>query len=131
MNPTTVAAFFMPPEFLVLAVAAAGIAVILGAKKLAASIFMFIVACIALPPIVTVLVQLAPIWVLWAGLLYLVFLIPYALVALFGALLIPVLGERAVSHVTGDLAAGLSRTLLVAPFRALAWIARRLAGAIR
>ena len=122
---------FVPVEVLPLIFVFGGIAVIVGARKLAGAIFMFVFASIFLPPLLAPMIQAVPTWVLWVALAYIVFLIPFAAVSLFGSLTSAALGRRAADEMTGHLASDVARFMITAPFRLVAALFRLIARLFR
>lgn len=131
MGAIGTAALFLPEDLMVLVIAASGMCMIVGARKAAASLFMFAIASLVLPVVLEPIVQMVPVWVLWIGLAYLVFLVPFASVRLFGSLTQPALGKRATDDMVGHLARDVAVSMLSAPFVLLRWIFRALGGAAR
>ena len=85
---------------------------------------MLVLLSVVLPPLLLPLIEALPIWMLWLGLAYLVFLIPFWLVALFGALVSPALGKGATQQMTGQLARDLTVVTVTAPFRVIGFLIR-------
>jgi len=122
---------FLPEELLPLLLACSGIAMIFGARKIAASLFVFVILSLVLPPLLLPLVEVVPTWILWLMLGYVVFLIPFAAVSLFGALVSPALGKGASEQMEGQLARDAAVVMVTAPFKAAAFLIRTLLRAIR
>ena len=122
---------FVPDELLPLLLACSGIAMIIGARKTAASLFLFVVLSVVLPPLLLPLIEVVPVWILWAVLIYVVFLIPFAAVSLFGALVSPALSKGAAKQMEGQLARDLAIAMAAAPFKAISFLVRILWRAFR
>ncbi|MCB1602370.1 MAG: hypothetical protein KDI66_20290 [Xanthomonadales bacterium] len=122
---------FFPEELLPLLLAFSGMAMIFGARKIAASLFLFVVLSIVLPPLLLPLIEVVPVWILWAVLIYLVFLIPFAVVSLFRALVSPALSKGAADQMEGQLARDVAVTMAAAPFKAIFFLVRILWRAFR
>ncbi len=116
--------FFIPDELLVLVLMGAGLAWIIGARRVALSLVGLVAMGVVLPPILEPMIQAMPVWVLWIGLAYLLFLIPFIGVVIFQALVSPVLGRRTAQEMGGHLAADVARATIVIPFRVLGAIFR-------
>lgn len=86
---------FVPNELLVLLLACSGLAMIIGARKIAASPFVLTILPVILPPLLLPLVEAVPIWLSCLVLAYLALLIPFAAVSLFGAMISPVMSTGA------------------------------------
>ncbi len=123
MKPGTIG-FFIPDELLVLILIGTGIAFIVGARRLAASMFAFAVLSLVLPSLLAPNVESLPIWILLAILGYLIFLIPFVAVSIFQWLVSPALGKRTAAEMGGHLAADVARATLGAPFRLIGAVFR-------
>ena len=123
--------FFLPEEMLVLVIAAAGIALIVGARALAASLMTFVIITSIAPIILQPLIQQVPVWVLWALAIYALFLLPYFILRLFGGLVEPALGKRETGNMIANLASAMTMTFLAAPFLVLRAIVRSLSAIFR
>ena len=108
---------FVPPEFAVLLIAGAGVALIFGARALAGTLFALGLALVLLPVLLAPLFDALPTWLLIA---LLVFFGLGLLRALFNLLI----GTRSTDHMVGILAADTVRATLTLPFRLLARILR-------
>jgi hypothetical protein len=124
-------AIFIPDEWLPLIFAAAGLAWIIGARKLACSMMLFVILSATLPPLLAPFIQLIPVWVLWLLLAYAIFLIPFAVVSVLQALVAPALGAKTASYAAGHWAAGVGRTMFLAPFKILGALFRLVAAAFK
>jgi hypothetical protein len=109
--------FFIPPEFAVLMIVGAGLAMIVGARALAGGLLVGALALVFLPVILAPIFELLPAWVLLGLLVCFGFGIARALLEL-------AIGKRAAEHTVGILAADVIRYSVVAPFRLLGWLLR-------
>ncbi len=132
MSTVAQAAFiFLPEEFLVLIIAAAGIAMIVGAKRLAMSLLTFVGMATVLPVLLYPLIEIVPIWLLWLAGVYFLFLLPYFCLGLIGNLVSPALGKSASSTMVGNMASSITLRALAAPFRLVGATYRLVARLIR
>ncbi len=131
MNVFTVGAFLVPDELLVLVIAASGLCMMVGARKAAASLFSFAIASLVLPVLLVPVIEAVPVWVLWAGVAYAAFLVPFVAIRLFGSLTAPALGKRASADMEGHLARDVAVAMLSAPFALAGALVRALVAAIR
>lgn len=115
MNRIATVSGFLPPEAFLLLLVAAGIALVLGARRLAAVLVATIAAGIFLPPIVDPILDSLPLWLL-------------VVVGLVGGLLMLraisefVIGKESTDNAVGTLAADAFKGLIALPFRLLRWI---------
>jgi hypothetical protein len=111
----------VPVEAAPLLMVLAGLALTVGARVWAGGLLAFALALVVLPILLEPLFEQLP-----AGLLWLVMLVlglGLAL-ALFRGLSTSLIGERATSHMLGELAADFVRGCLRVPFRATGWLLR-------
>lgn len=123
--------FFMPDQFLPLFIVFAGIAWVVGAKRVATGLLTFAVLAMILPALLQPLVELVPVWLLWVFGVYVLFLVPYFLLGLFGTLVAPALGRKPANTMIGEMAAVMSVKLLAAPFRLVGTLFRGVASIFR
>ena len=97
----------------------AGLAMIVGARSLAAALLGTAMAIIFLP------LLLAPLFDALPGWLLVVLLVFFAL-GMLRALFEMAIGKHSTDHMVGILAADVVRATLLAPFRLIGWLARRL-----
>lgn len=109
----------MPPELVVFMIVGAGLATIVGARRLAAVLMGSAMAVIFLPVLLAPLFDALPVWVLVVLLVYLFLVVLRALCAL-------VIGKHSTDHMVGILAADVVRAAVFAPFRLLGWVLRAL-----
>ena len=110
---------FLPSEAAPLIIAAAGIALIVGARRIAAGLFMLGLAIVVLPVVLEPLFAELPSWLLYLLLLAL------GLAALWALLTLPLkamLGQRAWDHMVGILAADAVRSGIGGFLRGLMWV---------
>ncbi len=112
---------FMPPELVIFMIIGAGLAMIVGARSLAATLLGAAMAIIFLPAVLAPLFDALPAWLL---VLLLVFLVLGMLRALFEL----TIGKHSTDHMVGILAADVVRAALLAPFRLLGWVLRAFLG---
>ena len=117
---------FLPDEALPLIMMGGGLAYMVGAKKLAISMFVFVAASVILPILLVPLIALIPAWVLWILVIYLIFLLPFMAVSMFGSLVSPAIGKGASREMTGNLAADIVRIMCRTAFGATAMAFRQL-----
>ena len=117
-------AIFVPDELLVLVLIGGGIAWIICARKLATSMFAFVVLSFLLPPLLAPIIQMLPTWVLWVILGYVIFMIPFIAVSIFQGLVSPVLGRQTTNEMGGHLAADVARAMIVGPFKLIGVVFR-------
>ena len=110
---------FMPPELVVFMIIGAGLAMIVGARSLAATLLGIAMAIIFLP------VLLAPLFDALPGWLLVILLIFFAL-GMLRALFEMTIGKHSTDHMVGILAADVVRAALLAPFRLIGWALRAL-----
>ena len=108
---------FMPPELVVFMIVGAGLAMIVGARSLAASLLGVAMAIIFLPVLLAPLFDVLPGWLV-VGLLFLFGL------ALLRALFEITIGKNSTDHMVGILAASAVWWALRAPFRFIGWVVR-------
>jgi hypothetical protein len=112
---------FFPNELLLPLLMVTGICLILGMKRMAGSIFAFVMAMAILPPFIMPLVEkLIDVMPLWAVIMGGGFMC----LALFRAAAALVLGRDAANHMTGILAADIVKGLLLFPVRAVRFMTR-------
>lgn len=112
---------FFPDELLLPLLMVAGICLILGMKRMAGSIVVFVMAMALLPPFITPLVEgLIDVMPLWAVILAGGFLC----LALFRSAAALILGRDAANDMIGILAADLVKGLLFFPVRVVRFITR-------
>jgi hypothetical protein len=111
----------LPPQFAVLLIAGSGLAMILGARALAGTLFTAALALVFLPILLAPLFDALPTWLLLGLLVFFVF----GLLRVVFNLLI---GKRSTEHMVGILAADVVRFAFLAPFRLLGWIVRAFRG---
>lgn len=112
---------FVPPELAALLIAAAGFAMILGARTLAGTLFAFALALVFLPVLLAPLFDVLPAWLLMGMLVFFGFGLMRALFNLF-------IGRNSTDHMVGILAADAVRFALFAPSRFFAWVVRTFRG---
>ena len=110
---------FIPQELVVFMFVGAGLAMIVGARRIASGLLLAAMAVIFLPVLLAPLFDALPGWLLWG------------LLVVFGLSLLPglfvvVIGKNSTDHMVGILAADVVRATLLAPFRFIGWLARRL-----
>ena len=110
---------FMPPELVVFMIIGAGLAMIVGARSLAASLLGVAMAIIFLPVLLAPLFDVLPGWLL-------VGLLVFFALGLLRALFEMTLGKHSTDHMVGILAADAVRATLLAPFRLVGWVLRAL-----
>lgn len=91
---------------------------------MAGSMFAFVIFALLLPSLFASVIEVLPIWLLWLGSAYLIFLIPFIGVAIFQVLVSPALGRRTSQEMGGHLAADVARATIVAPFKLIGAIFR-------
>ena len=132
MSTVAQAAFlFLPEEALVLVISAAGMAMIVGAKRLSMSLLTFAGAAAILPVLLYPLIQMVPIWILWVGAVYLFLLLPYYGLSLLANLVSPALGKRSTDTMVGNMASTMSIRILAAPFRLAGAVCRLIIRLVR
>ena len=109
---------FLPTEFLPFILMGGGLALLIGAKMIARSLFILAAALVLLPPILEPLLMMLPEWLLWI-------LIGFIWLSVFGSISALILGKGASDQMIGTLAADLVKWTLRAPFRMIGWFFRR------
>lgn len=110
-------ASFLPPETYVILIMLAGIALMLGAKRVAATLGIIVACGIFLPVIIEPFLNLMPLW-----LLILVGIV--AGLAMLRAISEVLIGEHSTDHAVGILAADGVKAVLKALFWPLVWLVR-------
>jgi ABC-type multidrug transport system fused ATPase/permease subunit len=110
---------FMPPELVIFMIIGAGLAMIVGARSLAATLLGTAMAIIFLPVLLAPLFEALPRWLL-------VVLLVFFALGMLRALFEMAIGKHSTDHMVGILAADVVRATLLAPFRLIGWLARRL-----
>jgi hypothetical protein len=110
---------FIPQEFVVFMIIGAGLALIVGARRIAMGLLGTAMAIIFLPVLLAPLFDALPGWLL-VGLLVLFGL------GMVRGLFELVIGRHSTDHMVGILAADVVRSMLLAPFRMVRWIVRLL-----
>ena len=110
---------FIPRELVVFVFAGAGLAMIVGARRTASGLLLAALAIIFLPVLLAPLFDALPGWLLLG-------LTVVSGASLLRGLFVVVIGKNSTDHMVGILAADVIRATLVAPFRLIAWLARRL-----
>ena len=110
-------ASFLPPETYVVLIMLAGIALMLGAKRVAAMLGIVVACGIFLPVLIEPFLNLMPLW-----LLILVGIVAgLAMLRVISGVLI---GERSTDHMVGALAAGSVKAGLKALIWPIVWLVR-------
>lgn len=120
-------AMFIPDVWLPMIFIGAGIAWIVGARKIAQAMIAFVILAMILPPLLEPLLQMVPAWVIWLLALYVIFLIPFAAVSVLQALVSPAIGQRTASEAAGHWAADVGRFMFTAPFKLIGALIRLIA----
>ena len=110
---------FMPTELVVFMIIGAGLAMIVGARSLAATLLGIAMAIIFLPVLLGPLFDALPGWLL-------VVLLFFFALAMLRALFEITIGKNSTDHMVGILAADVVRVALLAPFRLIGWVLRTL-----
>lgn len=110
---------FVPPELAALLIAGAGLAMILGARALAGSLFGVAMALVFLPVLLAPLFDALPAWLL-------IGLLVFFSLGLIRAMSNVLIGKNSTDHMVGILAADAARFAVLAPFRLIAWVIRAL-----
>ncbi len=108
---------FMPPEFAALLIMGAGLAMIVGARALASTLFISALALVFLPVLLAPLFDALPLWLLLA------LMVVFGL-GLMRAVFNLLIGRQSTDHMVGILAADVVRIAFLSPFRLLGWIFR-------
>ena len=109
----------LPVEFVPFIIVGGGLALMLGARVVARSMFILAIAMVLIPPLVEPLLILLPEWVLWL-------LVALVWVSVLGSIAALVMGRGARDQMVGTLAADLLKWVLFAPFRLVGWLIRAL-----
>lgn len=107
----------LPPETYVILIMLAGIALMLGARRVAAAIGIAVACGIFLPVIIEPFLNLMPLWLLILGGI----VVGLAMLRAISSVLI---GERSTDHMVGALAADGVKAVLRALFWPLVWLIR-------
>lgn len=117
MNKIGTITMFLPPETYILLVVAAGFALILGARRIAAFLLVMVVASIFLPVVIEPLLDAMPLWLLLiVGIL--------AGLAMLRGIMELLVGKASTDHVVGELIADSIKWSLMLPFRLIGWVLR-------
>ncbi|MCU1264378.1 MAG: hypothetical protein JWM21_696 [Acidobacteria bacterium] len=110
----------LPDEFMPLAIAGIGLAVILGFLRLrkAAALIGGICLLLISGPFFDAIFDSLPTWIF-------LLMLPIAAILVIRWLVRLVIGERAADHLVGSLAADLCRGLILLPFRLLGFLFKR------
>ena len=111
--------FFTPEEYLVLMVAAAGLAMVIGARRFAGTLLVAALVVALLPFLLDPLLDVLPGWVLVGLLLFFGLAVLRVAFELF-------IGRNSTDHMVGTLAADVVRAVTLAPFRLIGWALRGL-----
>lgn len=120
-------AVLIPDQWLPIILMGAGLAWILGARKVAGAMAIFAVLSLILPPLLAPMIQTIPRWLLWVLLIYLGLMIPFAAISVLQALVTPALGNRTASEAAGRWAADVGRIIFTAPFKLISAFSRLIA----
>lgn len=110
---------FIPPELVAFMIVGAGLALIVGARRIASGLLLAALAVIFLPVLLAPLFNALPGWLLWCV------VVVFSLNLLRGVFVV-VIGKNSTDHMVGILAADVVRATLLAPFRFVGWLARLL-----
>ena len=110
-------ASFLPEEFIPLLLIGAGLAMILGARKLAGALFMLVLVSVLLPPFLEPILERVPLWALLLIGVFIVLAVLREIAALF-------LGREAAATMVGTLAADFVKLLLFFPRLVGRWMFR-------
>jgi hypothetical protein len=108
---------FMPPELVIFMIVGAGMAMIVGARRLAATLMGVALAIIVLPVLLAPLFDALPGWLLVTLLVVLV-------LGMLRGLFELTLGKHSTDHMVGILAADVVRAVILAPFRLVGRLTR-------
>lgn len=111
----------VPSTFAMLLIVGAGLAMIIGARALARTLFTVALALVFLPILLAPLFDALPTWLLFGLLVFFGF---WLLRVVFNLLI----GKHSTDQMVGILAADVVRLVFVAPFRLLGWIWRTFRG---
>jgi len=111
----TILATLLPLELLPLLIIAGGLALVVGARRWARSLFAFAAMMLVLPIILDPLIDALPWWLLLP-------LVASAAFALLGAVASFIVGPRAAPHLIALLTADVIRWAWLTPFRLLRWL---------
>ena len=117
MNRVAILSGLMPPEVFVLLLVGTGIALMLGARKIALLLIVTVLAGAFLPPIIDPILDSLPLWLL----LVVGVLGGLAILRSVGELL---MGKESTDHAVGTLATSGLKAALALPFRVLRWVVR-------
>lgn len=121
MNLLGTLASFLPPQTFVILLVAAGVALIVGARRVAAMLAMVVGAGIFLPVVLEPVLDSLPLWLLILGSLL-------AGMVMLRAICDAMIGKNATDHAVGSLVAHAVRAILTLPLRILAWCLRAMFG---
>ena len=110
---------FIPQELVVFMIVGAGLAMIVGARRIASGLLVTALTVIFMPVLLAPLFDTLPGWLLWCV------IVVFGLSLLRG-LFVVAIGKNSTDHMVGILVADVVRTALLAPFRFIGWLARRL-----
>ena len=113
----------IPVEAAPLLMVLAGLALIVGARVWAGGLLAFALALVVLPVLLEPFFDQLPLGLLW---LVMVFFGLGVVIALFRGLSTSLIGERATSHMLGELAADFVRGCFRRPFIVIGWLLRLL-----
>ena len=111
----------LPQEALIAMVVGAGLAMIVGARRLAGALLGAATLLVILPVVLAPLFDLLPGWVLACLLVFFV-------LGLLRTLLQLLIGRSSANHTVGILVADVLRATLLAPFCLLGWLVRAVLG---
>ena len=121
MNRFTTIAGLVPPQLFLFLLLGAGLALIVGAKRLAVILVVTVIACVFLPVILEPILASLPFWLL-------LLVGAFAVFAILRAIMEMTIGKKSTDHAVGALAADGLKNLIALPFRIIRWIFNLLVG---
>ena len=121
MNRFTTIVSLIPPQLFVFLLVGAGIALIVGAKRLATILVITVIAGAFLPVILEPILASLPF-------LLLLLVGAFAVFAILRAIMEMTIGKKSTDHAVGALAADGLKNLIALPFRIIRWIFNLLVG---
>lgn len=103
---------FLPEEFIPVLLVSAGLAMILGARKIAGALILFVIISALLPTILAPILDVLPLWAVLVLGLVILLAISHEIMALF-------LGRKKATELLGNIIVGFVRGVLFFPFRVM------------
>ena len=121
MNRFTTIAGLVPPQLFLFLLVGAGLALIVGAKRVASLLVVTVIAGVFLPVILEPILSILPLWLLIVVGVFAGFAVLRVLMGIF-------IGKKSTDYAVGALAGDGLKSIVTLPFRIIRWIFNRLVG---